>query len=160
MTQPNQQEKEPPRIYILWGRAFEAMVASVFAVELRYVGLPVKLVGLTSQRAAGRHGLALYPDIFLSDALACRASIGCLVLPCSRANCQHITNDPRVQRLLDKAAQQRALFVVSELDAVQFTKPTVGPAPSTALLTYADADNIVDFARAVAARLQTASALS
>ena len=40
-------------IFVLWGNGFDETTATIFITELRRVGLPVKLVGLSQRRSAG-----------------------------------------------------------------------------------------------------------
>lgn len=145
--------------YVLWGKNFEETAAIVFATELRYVGLPVKLVGLTSQRALGIRGFALYPDILLSDVLRQRSQVCCIVVPCSLATLHHIHNDPRVRDLFQMGAEDGATFIVSHPDALQLTN-TQPPPPSCNVITYDEPDNLIPLARSIAVQIHDPFALA
>lgn len=152
-TTESRTHRDTAYAYVLWGKSFEETAAIVFASELRNVGLPVRIVGLTSQRALGIRGFALYPDLLLSDLLYQRSRIRCIVLPCSLATSQQIYNDPRIGELFRLAAQDRATFIVSHPEALRLaTRYHRNISPK--VVTYASTENLIHFARTVAVEIQ------
>ncbi len=101
-------------VFVLWSSHFDEASAAIFVSELRGAGLLVKVVGLRGLYAAGRHGLALTPDLTLGQALtlACRAS--CVVLPCPAQGFTPLKNDPRLLDFFRQAEASQALFVLSQ----------------------------------------------
>jgi len=113
----------PPVSYcvVLWGSSFEEMVAVIFVTALRQAGLPVQLIGLIGPHAAGVHGLALSPDMTLSEALPLARQTMCILIPCDPTTVCRIENDPRICTFFAEAAMNDALFIVSDSAAMAVT---------------------------------------
>ncbi|MCB0097446.1 MAG: hypothetical protein KDE46_17065 [Caldilineaceae bacterium] len=111
-------------IFVLWGAQCEEAPAAIFVSELRAAGLRVKVVGLDGIHANGTHGLALLPDITLSQALPLARLASCIILPCAPATLQRMAGDPRLQEFVMLAQAEQALFVVE--GAVHPQLPEIG----------------------------------
>lgn len=148
-------------IFVLWGSYFDEATAIIFATKLRQAGLCVKLVGVASQLPSGKNGVALSPDLPLRDALAMSQDAICIILPCSAATLRHVAADPRIGELLQDAHANHAQFIIPSADLVENTglKKLFGAiepsstAPSKTFLTYAQEENLPQFAKTIAERL-------
>ncbi len=92
---------------ILWADRFDEAVAVVFAVELRRIGLPVRLVKLPGVNYTGLYGFTLTPDISLNEALAMLERVACILVPTDSPAIGGAANDPRVETLWTQARQQQ-----------------------------------------------------
>lgn len=88
--------------FVLWADRFDEVVAVVFVAELRQAGLRVKLVGLPGPSFVGLHGLPLTPDLTLDEALALVERAACIVVPCDSPALLRLSNDPRLNELLEQ----------------------------------------------------------
>jgi len=139
-----------PYSIVLWGASFEESVAVIFVAALRQAGLPVQLIGLIGPRAAGMHGLALSPDITLSEALPLACQTICLLLPCDAIVARRIENDPRVLTFFQEAARNDALFIVSDRVAITLTSLHKLAIPPARIMTYTTHHNLSELAHTVA----------
>jgi hypothetical protein len=135
---------------VLWGEQFDEAAAAIFVTTLREAGLPVKVVGLTPRRLNGAHGLALVPDLTLSQALLLADQIICVVIPQVTVNLKRLMNDPRLPELLRRAAVNQACMVVCQgaeadlAEVVGITEP---------INIYPGRSDLVDFAAELAMAL-------
>lgn len=139
--------------FVLWGERFEEATAAIFATKLRQAGLCVKLVGLAEPRPVGKNGLALCPDVSLTEALALAEKAICIILPCGVATLRRVEADPRIADFFRKAYANGARFVVPKMDVVHKTGLKRLMASDEALSTYEDESNLIVFAESLADRL-------
>jgi hypothetical protein len=99
---------------VLWGEQFDEAAAAIFVTTLREAGLPVKVVGLTPRRLNGAHGLALVPDLTLSQALLLVDQTICVVIPQVTVNLKRLMNDPRLPELLRRTAVNQTSMIVCQ----------------------------------------------
>lgn len=151
MTQPDR------FVMILWAAKFDELPASLFVALLRDAGVRVKLVGLTSGRAAGSHGLGLVPDLTIEEALPLCASASCVVIPCGPVALRRLSWDPRVRELLRMARANHALVVVSAGSDAVLVDTGLVPVSSGRLMTYHSDGDLFDFAGDLASLLSPAS---
>ncbi len=146
----------PPIPYcaVLWGASFEETVAVIFIAALRQAGLSVQLIGLIGPQAAGTYGLALYPDMSLSDALPLASQTICILIPCDPTTARRIENDPRVCTFFEEAAMNNALFIVSDGAVITLTSLHSLAIPPAHIVTYATHHNLIELAYTVALTLQ------
>jgi hypothetical protein len=135
---------------VLWGEQFDEAAAAIFITTLREAGLPVKVVGLTPRRLNGAHGLALVPDLTLSQALLLVDQTICVVIPRVTIGLKRLMNDPRLLELLRQAAVNQASLVVShgaECDLANVA------GVSAHINVYPGREDLVDFATELAVAL-------
>jgi hypothetical protein len=99
-------------IFVLWGKNFHEVAATIFVTELRQAGLRVKVVGLDGTLPVGMNGLALAPDIPLSKALLFAGRTSCIIVPCPASRWPWLQQDPRLLELLLQSQQAGALLVI------------------------------------------------
>lgn len=99
-------------IYILWGRQLDAVAATIFATELRRVGLSTRLVGMQARPARSQFGVVLIPDLALDDALAAVDPIACLIVPGQWKDVEALLYDPRLLELINRVHRQDGLFFI------------------------------------------------
>ena len=141
--------------FILWGDRFDEEVTTIFATELRRLGICVKIVGLTGLQAAGIHGLVLSADLTLGQALPLANQAICVVVPCSASVLQRSEDDPRVQQFLREAMTNQAQFVISSGDTIEQTSLKLISTPDTPFLIYKESYELVDLAHKMAVLLST-----
>ena len=154
MIQPCEAACSAPYSIVLWGASFEETVAVIFIAAFRQAGLPVQVIGLIGTQAAGAHGLALHPDLSLSDGMPLASQTLCVLIPCNATVTRRIENDPRVVTFFAEAASNGALFIVSDRDVIAMTSLQSLAIPPTHILTYATHQNLIELAQAVALRLK------
>lgn len=144
-------------IFVLWGEQFEEAVTAIFVTELREVGRRVKVVGLTSQRISGAHGLVLVPDLTLDQALPLATQADCLVVPPSVYGLKRLKNDPRLQDFFGQALANQARLVLAQSNESDLTDLELSPAPaSDQVMTYpVNRLELVESARQLARSLAT-----
>lgn len=142
-------------VFILWGERFEENTVATFVTELRDAGLCVKVVGLAGQRSTGKHGLILYSDLTLSDALALVDRAICVVVPCSSATIKRMENDPRVPIFFQKAHANHAQFVMSTVETFDQSSLKKLAVSDEALQFYGNSIDLTTFAREVADKLSS-----
>jgi len=81
-------------VLVLWAGDFEEATATIFITELRNAGIQVKVVSLTRHQTRGAHGLALGPDLTLSQARPLLADTTHLIIPAAGKVTQSLKNDP------------------------------------------------------------------
>ena len=96
---------------ILWTDRFNEVVTVIFAMELRGIGLPVRLVKLPGENYTGKYGFTLTPDISLNDALALLSHVACIIVPTDWPALSLTANDPRIGELLQRARRERIEIV-------------------------------------------------
>jgi hypothetical protein len=140
-------------VFVLWGDEFDEVPATVFVSELREVGLRVKIVGLSSQRMSGAHGLALVPDLTLDQALALAPNTICIIIPFASQGIRRLKNDPRLREFCDQAQANQAKFILGRLNETDIADLNLFPPCSTDVMVYPESENLVVFARDVAGLL-------
>ena len=110
--------QEPAYTFVLWGKRFDEAVAALFVTELRDAGLRVKVVGLDGGKPVGLHGLALVPDLTLTQAQGLSQQIICIILPCSPTEWHRVSGDPRVGDLFQEAQFNGAQLVSRQNDGL------------------------------------------
>lgn len=100
-------------IFVLWGSNFNEAVAAIFVTELRQAGLRVKVVGLDGELPVGSYGLALAPDMPLSQALPLANRTICVIAPCDAQQWRRIQHDPRLTDFVAQV-QQRGGWLITE----------------------------------------------
>lgn len=89
-------------ILILWAVGFDEAAASIFVTELRQAGRQVKVISLTRQQTRGAHGLALVPDLTLSQALPLLSQTSHLIIPADSLHLHRLANDPSLVDFLEQ----------------------------------------------------------
>lgn len=97
-------------IYLLLAPGFEEAEALVPADLLRRAKLEVALVSLDGENVAGSHGVAVVPDLALSQVDLDRAEM--IVLPGGGLGFRNLGKDPRVEELVREAVK-RELWVAA-----------------------------------------------
>lgn len=154
-TRKAQPTRTPLYAFILWGDRFEEEVASIFATELRRMGIGVKVVGLTGLQASGIHGLVLNADLTLGQALPMANKAICVIIPCSASVLQRSEDDPRVPQFFKEAMANQAQFVISSGDTIEQTSLKLISTPDTQFLMYKESYELVDLAQKTAVLLST-----
>lgn len=133
-------------VLVLWADQFEEAPATIFVTALREAGLRVKVVGLTPPPISGSHGLALVPDLTLDQALGLVTQVVCLVIPQGIRGLQRFSDDPRLQKLLDLVAKNRARFVVGPLKEGDILKFDWFLLPALErLIVYPESEDLLKF---------------
>jgi hypothetical protein len=134
--------------FVLWGDEFEEAAAAIFVAELRQVGLRVKLVGLTSRRICGAHGLVLVPDLTLDQALPLATQVICLIIPQTAPGLQRLKNDPRLNRFFDLVCKNRVRLIMGPLAGVDIGRLEIfPPAMVDNLIVYPEREGLIAFTR-------------
>lgn len=138
-------------ILVLWGYGFDEIAASIFVAELRRAGKRVKLVGLNSQQIAGQHGVILFPDLLLGQALRAANRIQCIIVPAPLAALKQFSHDPRLAELLGLATSQNALVVANASPAVEhdLSHTSLPVFPLHRLLPYPSPEELMGFVQNV-----------
>lgn len=137
-------------VWVLWAERFDEATAALFVTEMRAAGLRTRLVSLGGRVAAGSHGLALVADWSLEEALAHRQDVACLVIPAAKEGWQRLTNDPRVNTLMDRLTSGDAALVVGPPEAASLAQRA-----GLSWQTYALGPELVETARRCAQRVLT-----
>ena len=141
-----------PTILVLWATGFDEAVATLFVTQCRYLGLPVRLVGLTREGASGAYGLTLVPDAGLDEASHLAANAGCVVIPCPWLEAQQLRHDPRLGEFLRLAQANGARFTVGPTPCPPANAPPLFClSAEDDLAIYPDAGELVPFVRQMAA---------
>jgi hypothetical protein len=140
-------------VFILWGNNFAEEVATIFATELRRLGVGVKIVGLSGLQAVGAHGLVISSDLTLSQALPLADKAICIIAPCSAETLQRNEDDPRVPQLFQQALANHAHFVISHSTVISQTSLDRLATPAAKFTVYTESNNLIDLARAIAVSL-------
>lgn len=98
------QRSKKGRIFILVAPGFEEADVSAVTRTLRRSGLPVAIVGLAAGPIRGNYGLALKPDVVLSETEAGFPSA--VVLPGGIQGARRLNAEPRVHALLRQVISQ------------------------------------------------------
>ncbi|MEM7531999.1 MAG: DJ-1/PfpI family protein [Chloroflexota bacterium] len=116
--------KHPPDVMVLWGENFDEQMATTFVTQFREAGFHVKLVGLRGRQMTGMRGLALMPDMTLSQALPLASMVRCVVLPCHSPYLTQLDNDPRIQDFFQDANDNEAQVVTGQIHVAELEKLT------------------------------------
>ena len=90
-------------ILLLWAAGFDEAAASIFVTELRQAGRQVKVISLTRRQTRGAHGLALVPDLTLSQAFPLLPQTSHLIIPADSLHLHRLANDPSLVDFLEQA---------------------------------------------------------
>ena len=142
-------------IFVLWGEQFEAVSAAIFVTELREIGLRVKLVSFNRTRITGTHGLTLYPDLILEQALPLANKTIAVIIPCGSLGTKPLENDPRLADFFHEAYESSAQFVIGQqLKTSYLADINLLPPEQDVVITYPDdSEDLVVFARQLAISL-------
>ena len=147
-------------IFVLWGSNFNEAVAAIFVTELRQAGLRVKVVGLDGELPVGSHGLALSPDMPLSQALPLASRALCVIAPCDAQQWRHIQHDPRLTDFLVQVQQHGGWLITDPVQqeyAISWTvhqpKTDVHPADSATVINHTSSAQLTPFVRQLAGSL-------
>jgi len=138
-------------IFVLWGDGFDEVAATIFITEFRKAGLRVKVVALTPRRLSGAHGLALGTDMFLEQARRVAHKALCVVLPGSTSRLAQLANDPRLSEFFNLARDNKARFIVGQVDNGDMADLLGGADADVA--SYPPKEELLEFAREVAGSL-------
>jgi len=152
-----QPRKSPYYIFILWGDKFEETAVVTFATTLRDAGLHVKVVGLTGQRSTGKHGVVLYSDLALGQALALAEQAICVIVPCSATTLVRVENDPRVLDFFQRAETNGAQFVLNQAEAFERSGLKKLALGNHDIIFYAERPDLLLCAQEVAGLLRNVS---
>ena len=97
-------------VYILLAPGFEEMEALVPADLLRRAGVEVALVSLEGDFVPGGHGITVKADCALADVEPDRAEM--IVLPGGGVGVANLGEDPRVEALVKRAADEHKWLAV------------------------------------------------
>lgn len=104
---------DPSRaIYILWSGQLDAVIATVFATELRRAGLATQLIGMYAKPIRSEFGVVLTPDLSLDESLTASDAVACLIVPGRWRDLQALLYDPRLLDLMARIHQQDGLVLV------------------------------------------------
>jgi hypothetical protein len=123
----------------LWGKEFDEATASMFDAHLRQVGLRVKVVGLSPPPIKGERGLALVPDMTLSQALETDAHTICVIIPCESQYLKHLKNDPRINQFFEQVQRYQAKFVIKRVNKTKIDQLGLFSATDN-IIMYPDGD--------------------
>lgn len=162
------------RAYILvfWGKDFDEAAATLFVTILRQAGLRVKVVGVDGQNSGGANGLALVPDLTLSQAQALTAPIRSVVLPCDSNHWVQLFDDPRVEEFIQHAQRLGTQVVVqgqqhlADNQNVQTKRPLYNSPPCNLPMSmdfavgYPKQEELIPFIRSLAAEFASQRTIS
>lgn len=141
-------------IFVLWGDQFEELAATVFVTELREVGLRVKLVSFNRQKITGTHGLTLHPDFTLDQALPLARDAIAVIIPCGSLGAKQLEEEPYLVDFFRQAHANNAQFVMGHVNTSNLADMDLfPPAMSNHISTYPENEDLVNFARQMAASL-------
>lgn len=140
-------------VLVLWGKNFDAVIASIFVSELRQAGLRVKVVALDNQRITGAHGLTLVPDLTLGKALPLANRSVCIVLPCDASRIRYFSGDPRIALLFQRSVENDARFVMGAFNCKYRSDIAKLALPMDEVLTYPECEALFPFVRQMALNL-------
>lgn len=98
-------------VLILWNDRFDEVATVIFGSALRAAGLGVRVVGLSSGRSCGTHGLHLVPDLMLTDALPLIDQAMLVIIPATGRSLGPLFDDPRLEAFLCQVCESSALLV-------------------------------------------------
>ncbi|MCB0213075.1 MAG: hypothetical protein KDJ52_27275 [Anaerolineae bacterium] len=137
-------------VFVLWSEGFDEKIASIFVTILRDAGLLVKVVGLTMHNTGGAHGLVLVPDLTLDQALPLAPSTLCMIIPSLSRWSNRLNNDPRVQKFIEQAHFNQAIFVVGQQAAISSMKLQQSSLHKENIIVFPEDEYIITFARKLA----------
>jgi stage V sporulation protein SpoVS len=135
-------------IYILWAGQPDAVAATIFATELRRVGLATKFIGMHTRPTRSQFGIVIHPDLSLDDVFTAPDQVVCLIIPGRWTDLRSLLYDPRLVALIDRVYRQGGTVLVAD-------NPD-GRQESYAdrrLLSYPPNGSLLDFARELAQSL-------
>ncbi|NKQ36205.1 MAG: hypothetical protein HF973_11395 [Chloroflexi bacterium] len=130
MTPWRTQQNNSTAVFLAAGFEEETVVSLL--CQLREAGLPVSLMGLSSQPLTGTHGVKLYPDEVLTD-LPKDATFRLIVIPGNGRCVQSLLISPCFHRLLKNTLADDGYVAaldtaVPALDAAGIPRYAVNPA--------------------------------
>ncbi|MCB0192217.1 MAG: DJ-1/PfpI family protein [Anaerolineae bacterium] len=135
-------------IFVLWADGFLEAAATIFVTELRRAGIRVKVIGSSRQHSKGTYGLALTPDLTLSQANALLPQITHLIIPATFSTVRRLKNDPCVTAFFEQINRYNIPVFIGD-DAAEISLFIEG----TVTVFPADSETLVSFARQVARRI-------
>jgi stage V sporulation protein SpoVS len=135
-------------IYILWAGQPDAVAATIFATELRRVGLATKFIGMHTRPTRSQFGIVINPDLSLDDAFTAPDLVICLIIPGRWTELRSLLYDPRLVALIDRVYRHGGLVLVS--DNPDGTQESYA---DRKLLSYPSNGSLLDFARDLAQSL-------
>ncbi|MCB0210858.1 MAG: hypothetical protein KDJ52_16080 [Anaerolineae bacterium] len=134
-------------VFVLWADGFLEAAATIFVTELRRAGIRVKVIGISRQYSKGIYGLALTPDLTLSQATALLSQITHLIIPATSSAVQRLKNNPYVTTFFEQINRYHIPILIGD-DAAEISMFLEG----TVTVFPADSEDLVSFARQVAER--------
>lgn len=131
--------------FVLWSEQFEELPATTFVIQLRKVGLRVKLVSLDRRRITGTNGLALLPDFTLEEILPLARKAIAIIIPCGSFGVKQLDNDPRLSDFFQQAHESGAQFIIGHIP--NLAEMNLFPKSISDLTVYPDDEDLVEFAR-------------
>lgn len=98
------------RVAVLLAAGFEEADALICVQRLRESGIPVSLIGMTAGLVNSRYGIAIKPDISLTQALAVNQTFRIVLIPGGEQSTLRLLTDPRVHRVISQAATSGGLL--------------------------------------------------
>ena len=137
--------KRDSTILVLWADGFQEATATIFVTELRRAGVRVKVIGSTRQQIKGSYGLAIAPDLTLTQAEPLLIQTTHLIIPTTLAAVQRLKNDPCLAAFFEQIDRLHIpVLIGGDVSGARlFLKSTVTIFP-------ADSEALVAFARRVA----------
>ncbi|MCB9077431.1 MAG: DJ-1/PfpI family protein [Anaerolineaceae bacterium] len=132
-------------ILVLWADGFQEATATIFVTELRRTGVRVKIIGSTRQQIKGSYGLAIAPDLTLSQADSLLPQTTRLIIPTTLSAVGRLKNDPNLTAFLEQIEHYQIPILIGG----QATEPPMF-LKSTITIFPADSEALVGFARQVA----------
>jgi hypothetical protein len=104
-------EKSQGCVLVVLLESFNEVATTTLITTLREAGLQVKVVGMSARCVRGYHGLLIYPDLTLDEALPLATKTRGVVVPATHEILTLTQHEPRLGKLFQQAAQSNALFV-------------------------------------------------
>jgi hypothetical protein len=146
-------------VFVLWNDQYEEAAATILVIELRAVGLRVKVVGLTPPPISGANGLVLTPDLSLDQALSLVSHTICVVIPCRSPSPKRLGNDPRLREFLERARANQARLIIGWSNKIDEVNEVLFSVPER-VMVYPSNEDLVEFARELAGLLLKATWLT
>jgi hypothetical protein len=126
---------------LLLADGFSETQAALYVSELRGVGLPLKIVGLTKRAVQSEHGIKILPDFSIDTVIQKPFQIRLLILPGGKATATAWRADPRTQLLFDLVRGQGG-YLVAAPESVEVVESIA--APSLSLRLHQGPPNVQD----------------
>lgn len=111
---------------LLWGEAFDAEFAVSVLCALRRAQIVTKLVGIHGRMAVGAHGIGIYCDLTLGQAMPLARTADVVIVPCHSPHLRAVELDPRVAHLLSVGHDHGARLITG---AIAPTDANLFPCP-------------------------------